>query len=106
MDRDKRTDQIPRYACLQKPFFDFTGFLSSGCFVLLLKSNPADSRYRTSTFSGITGVYTPLKKVFSMAIIPGSLVGALPPLAGWLLPPVWICFDPKILLVCSYFFVW
>ena len=50
-------------------------------------------------------VYTPLKKVFSLAIIPGSLVGALPPLAGWVAAGGDIL-DPKIILISSFFFVW
>ncbi len=80
-------------------------FLSAGCFVLLLKSNLLTLGIGLLTFFWYNGVYTPLKKVFSMAIIPGSLVGALPPLAGWVAAGGYV-FDPKILLVCSYFFVW
>ncbi len=58
-------------------------FLALGCATLLLKSNLLTLGIGLLTFFWYNAVYTPLKKVFSLAIIPGSLVGALPPVAGW-----------------------
>lgn len=80
-------------------------FLIAGSSMLLLKSNLLTLGIGLLTFFWYNAVYTPLKKVFSLAIIPGSLVGALPPLAGWVAAGGYV-FDPKILLVCAYFFIW
>ncbi|MFZ2323242.1 MAG: protoheme IX farnesyltransferase [Ignavibacteriaceae bacterium] len=50
-------------------------------------------------------VYTPLKKVTSFAIVPGSLVGAIPPMVGWVAGGGYI-FDPQIILISFFFFIW
>jgi len=51
------------------------------------------------------GVYTYLKIVTPFAVIPGALLGVIPPLIGWCAAGgVWN--DPLILLVAFYFFVW
>ena len=50
-------------------------------------------------------VYTPLKRINSMAIIPGSIIGALPPIIGWVAAGGSIL-DPKILVVAMFFFIW
>ena len=50
-------------------------------------------------------VYTPLKKVSPFAIIPGSLVGAIPPVVGWIAGGGNIL-DPQIILIASFFFIW
>lgn len=51
------------------------------------------------------GIYTPLKKINPLAIIPGSLVGAIPPAVGWVAANGYI-FDPRILIISSFFFIW
>ena len=50
-------------------------------------------------------IYTPLKKKSSLAIIPGALVGAIPPAVGWVAAGGYI-FDKEILILSSFFFIW
>src|SRR5574338_1116718 len=50
-------------------------------------------------------IYTKLKKVNPLAIIPGSLVGAIPPAVGWVAAGGSIS-DPRILIISSFFFIW
>ncbi len=50
-------------------------------------------------------VYTPLKYKFALAIIPGSLVGALPPIIGWVAAGGNI-FSINILLLSLFLFIW
>ena len=51
------------------------------------------------------GIYTPLKKKNALAIIPGSLVGALPPMVGWVAAGGSLA-DPQILILAFFFFIW
>jgi protoheme IX farnesyltransferase len=51
------------------------------------------------------GIYTPLKKINPLAIVPGSLVGAIPPAVGWVAGGGSI-FDPSILILSFFFFIW
>lgn len=51
------------------------------------------------------GVYTPLKRVTAYAVIPGSLIGAIPPIVGWA-AATGAVFETQILMVALFFFVW
>lgn len=51
------------------------------------------------------GIYTPLKKKHPMAIIPGSLIGAIPPAIGWVAGGGDLL-DHQILMISFFFFVW
>jgi len=51
------------------------------------------------------GVYTYLKGLSAFAVVPGALLGVVPPLIGWSTAGgVW--WDQRILLLLVYFFVW
>lgn len=49
-------------------------------------------------------IYTPLKRITAFAVIPGAMVGALPPMIGWTAAGGDIL-HPNILLVGFFFFV-
>jgi protoheme IX farnesyltransferase len=50
-------------------------------------------------------IYTPLKKKTAFAVIPGSVIGAIPPVVGWVAAggPI---YDIRILMVSFFFFIW
>ena len=51
------------------------------------------------------GIYTYLKTVTALAVIPGAVLGAIPPIIGWCAAGgFW--WDRDILMVATYFFVW
>ena len=80
------------------------GYLLAGSFVLIL-TNPVIAlvlSWATLFFYNL--VYTPLKKVSAFAVIPGSMVGALPPMIGWTAAGGYI-FAESIIIVAAFFFI-
>jgi protoheme IX farnesyltransferase len=51
-----------------------------------------------------TIIYTRLKKMTAFAVVPGSLVGAIPPIIGWTAAGG-AAFDKQIILVAFFFFI-
>ena len=54
---------------------------------------------------GLSDLYTPLKRVSAFAVVPGSLIGALPPAIGWTAAGGSVA-DPSVLALAFVFFIW
>lgn len=50
-------------------------------------------------------IYTPLKRKTAFAVIPGSIIGAIPPMVGWTAAGGSIT-DPQLLILGFFFFIW
>ena len=51
------------------------------------------------------GIYTPLKRKTAFAVIPGSIIGAIPPLVGWVAAGGSLS-NPEALVLALFFFIW
>jgi protoheme IX farnesyltransferase len=51
------------------------------------------------------GVYVALKRWTSFAVIPGSLIGAIPPVIGWVSAGGLVT-DPAVITLAMFFFIW
>lgn len=81
------------------------GLLVCGSVLLLFTTNFTTFLVGLFTFFWYNGVYTPLKRKTAFAIIPGALVGALPPVAGWTAAGGSLQ-DGRIIMIAAYFFIW
>ena len=50
-------------------------------------------------------VYTYLKRYTPWAVIPGSLIGSIPPVIGWISAGGGFT-DPAVMLIAAFFFIW
>ena len=85
-------------------FLIVLGYVSLGSSVLIL-TNPLISlvlAWATLFFYNL--VYTPLKRVTAFAVIPGSMVGSIPPIIGWTAAGGAITSE-AILIVAAFFFI-
>jgi heme o synthase len=50
-------------------------------------------------------IYTPLKKKTAFAVVPGAVIGSIPPLVGWVAARGHLG-DPRAILMAFFFFIW
>ena len=50
-------------------------------------------------------IYTPLKRITAFAVIPGAVIGAIPPLVGWVAGGGSLL-DARAMIMAFFFFIW
>ena len=95
-----RGDLSPATAALIAVAMAVAGFL-----LLLLAHNLTSALLGALALAWYNGFYTPLKRVSAFAVVPGSLIGALPPAIGWTAAGGHLT-DPSVLALAFVFFIW
>jgi protoheme IX farnesyltransferase len=81
-----------------------SGYFVGGAIILLWAFQPIAFATSVLTLLSYNAIYTPLKKVTAFAVVPGSLVGALPPFIGWFAGGGGFT-DERIYWVSLFFFI-
>ena len=95
-----RGDLSPAQAAVIATVMAVCGFL-----VLWLAHNLTSALLGALALGWYNGFYTPLKRVSAFAVVPGSLIGALPPAIGWTAAGGSVA-DPSVLALAFVFFIW
>lgn len=79
--------------------------LISGSVLLYSSANLTALLLGWLTLIWYNAIYTPLKRVSAFAVVPGSVIGALPPAIGWVSAGAPLI-DNQIIIVSAFFFLW
>jgi len=73
--------------------------------ILLLSANTEAFLLGLLAVIWYNAIYTPLKRVSSLAVVPGALIGAIPPAIGWVAAGGDIM-NPQVWALGLFFFIW
>ncbi|MCL5023540.1 MAG: protoheme IX farnesyltransferase [Nitrospirae bacterium] len=85
--------------------FFSVSLIAAGLVLLLQLNTVVAAALGTFGVLWYNGVYTRLKKSTAFALIPGALVGMIPPAIGWVAAGG-VMTDPRLLFLCFFFFMW
>jgi heme o synthase len=103
-----RTQNRPIPSERIKPFFAIiiaVFLILAGAFLLYFGAGLFPFFLGVFTLLWYNGIYTYLKRITAFAVVPGSVVGAIPPMVGWTAAGG-IILDYQILSLAFYLFVW
>ncbi len=111
IDTDSLMDRTKNRPLPAKKIKDETALLFavgtsiSGLLLLAIFSNPMALLLGVMALISYNIVYTPLKKITAWAIMPGALVGAIPPAIGWAAAGGSVM-NPQLWVLALFFFIW
>lgn len=76
-----------------------------GSYLIYIGSNFLGLQLALLAMIWYNAIYTPLKKRTAFAVVPGSVIGALPPMVGWVAGGGSIT-DSHALILAFFFFIW
>jgi protoheme IX farnesyltransferase len=80
-------------------------FIIAGAAVLYFAFNTVTALLGLFNILWYNGIYTSLKRITAFAVVPGSLVGAIPAFIGWTAAGGYV-FDSTIVFISFYLFIW
>ncbi|MGE5431842.1 MAG: protoheme IX farnesyltransferase [Syntrophomonadaceae bacterium] len=80
-------------------------FSAAGLLILYLSGNLTVVVLGLLALAWYNAFYTPLKKVTALAVVPGALIGSIPPVMGYVAAGG-MMMNPEILAVALFFFIW
>lgn len=80
-------------------------FSAAGSVILYLGSGLLAMQLGLLALIWYNVIYTPLKKKTAFAVVPGAVIGSIPPLVGWVAAGGTLT-DPRALFMAFFFFIW
>jgi len=78
---------------------------AAGSYLLYLGSGMLGMQLGLLALIWYNVIYTPLKKKTAFAVVPGAVIGSIPPLVGWVSAGGQLS-DPRALFMAFFFFIW
>jgi len=79
--------------------------IAIGDYLIYIGSNFLAAQLGLLALIWYNGIYTPLKRKTAFAVVPGSIIGAIPPMVGWVAGGGELS-DPKLMVLAFFFFIW
>lgn len=105
MDRTKNRPIPTGRISIRNAWLVSIGFTVAGILLLYLFYNPMTAFLGFTNIIWYNVIYTNLKRVSPFAVVPGSMVGAIPVLMGWTAAGGYV-FDKSIIFIAFFIFIW
>jgi protoheme IX farnesyltransferase len=105
MERTRRRPIPAGVISARSAFFLGALLVAAGGTVLWILHGATAAGIALFAVAWYNGIYTYLKRVWAFAVVPGALIGALPPAIGWVAAggnPL----DPRVWALAFFFFIW
>ncbi|MGE5497180.1 MAG: protoheme IX farnesyltransferase [Syntrophothermus sp.] len=105
MERTKRRPLPSGQISSETALLILSIMIGLGLFLIYISVNIQAMAAGATAVIWYNAIYTPLKRMTPMAVIPGALIGAIPPVIGWMAAGGSMM-DMRILVFALFIFIW